>query len=143
MTIYERNLNRAAHFEELYGIFYDHFVAELKKDHSVFNKYRIQLTAWFFDKVEEKLRKVAGVSNVDEKRAVARAALYDALLEHQLTDYLSTAVNDVHERLSEVEASTAQRLNLVEDKLNAISKGKPGRPKKQGTKTQPTDVVGA
>jgi hypothetical protein len=77
------------HFNELYSAFYAFYQGELLKNPEPHEKVRMQLTTHFFDDLEllKLVRPVfeSGVSNLEEKRAAARAAYFDALTIHNRT----------------------------------------------------------
>lgn len=100
MTPGEMVIQREKEFSELYAAFKGFYQEQLKKDATAFAKYKMHLSTQFFEtyhemhKVVDPLFKVM-LANPDEKRAVARAALLDALLEHATERYLASKVQDM------------------------------------------------
>lgn len=74
------------HFDEVYAVFFSFYQEALRNDPPPHEKVKLLLTTRFFDDV--KLQKVLHpmfarfTTTVDEKRAIARAAYYDALTIH-------------------------------------------------------------
>src|SRR5581483_4709378 len=77
------------HFDELYAAFLVFYQDALRKDPPPHEKVRLMLTTMFFDDLA--LRKLVDpvfskyTTNVEEKRAIARAAYFDALTIHNRT----------------------------------------------------------
>jgi hypothetical protein len=77
------------HFDELYAVFFTFYQEALRNDPPPHEKVRLLLTAQFFDDVA--LQKIvtpifsAFPSNLEDKRACARAAYFDALSLHNRT----------------------------------------------------------
>lgn len=77
------------HFDKLYDVFFRFYQAEISKADAPYKKVRLQLTTVFFDdlallKLVQPVFQEYG-TNVEEKRAVARAAYFDALTIHNRT----------------------------------------------------------
>jgi hypothetical protein len=99
---------RSPHFQKLYDAFYSYFVGQLQKDSSAVNKFKLHLSTEFFDDLDL-YKKVSGVfseanTNPAEKKAVARAALWDALVTHAFGTYLATTSQVLFSRVDELEA---------------------------------------
>jgi hypothetical protein len=75
-----------AGFEELYKAFFDFFLESIGKDSSPWNKVKLQMMSQYFDDLP--LYKainpiIARInSNPEDRRAIARAALWDAIFAH-------------------------------------------------------------
>lgn len=113
---------RVAGFERLYDAFFAFAQDYLRKDASKFGKYYLQLQARFFDDLvlQKTLLPVFGefVSNLEEKRSCAQAALYDALVAHTFGSYLGQVENTLHERLTTLEQDTAKGIHALHLLLN-------------------------
>ena len=122
MTAQETYKARRTHFEKLYNAFLKYFGERLKADGSDFTKYKLQLEAEFFDNLE--LQKVVfplfseNASTINEKRACARAALWDALVLHKFSDYMSQAEKAVWDSLKEIHS----RIDYLMENQDARSK---------------------
>lgn len=85
----DKRTTRQKHFDEMYAAFFAYYQAALLKEPPPHEKVRLQLTTVFFDDLDllKTLRPIfeSGVSNVDEKRAAARAAYLDAITIHNRT----------------------------------------------------------
>jgi hypothetical protein len=130
MTPQQMVVQRTDGFKNLYHGFYGFYVKELARDSSPFSKYQLQLSTHFFDMYLELTRIVYPlfeqiISNVDEKRAVARAALYDALVAHSFGTYQDNMAASLSERIANLEDAVS-KLSLIKAKepVNAISEGK-------------------
>jgi hypothetical protein len=127
MTPQEMVVQRKAGFDALYDGFFGFYVAELRRDDSAFGKYKLQLSTVFFDSYLELTRIVYPifetiVSNVHEKQAVARAALYDALVAHSFGEYQDSMATQLSERLTDLEEAVAAL--KPKENTGAVSKGK-------------------
>jgi hypothetical protein len=75
-----------AGFTDLYNAFYNFFLESIRQDSSICNKIRLQTLTQYFDELP--LYKVINPiitrinSNVEDRRAISRAALWDALFAH-------------------------------------------------------------
>jgi hypothetical protein len=75
-----------AGFTDLYNAFYNFFLESIRQDPSICNKIRLQVLTQYFDELP--LYKVINPiitrinSNVEDRRAISRAALWDALFAH-------------------------------------------------------------
>lgn len=122
MTPAQAVIARVAFFEKLYTAFYEYFVEKLSKDDSKYAKYHVQMQARFVDDLD--LQKVVlpvyaeFSSNVEEKRAVAQAALYDALVAHTFSRFLGTATAQVNSRMDALEGETARAVGLLHTLVN-------------------------
>jgi len=91
------------HFDKLYSVFFSFYQAEISKADSPYKKVRLQLTTVFFDdlallKLVQPVFQEYG-TNVEEKRAVARAAYYDAITIHNATagmKFETVSEKDIH-----------------------------------------------
>lgn len=121
MTPTQAVIARVAFFEKLYDAFYGYFVEKLSKDDSKYAKYSIQMQSRFVDDLD--LQKVVlpvyaeFSSNVEEKRAVAQAALYDALVAHTFSKFLGDASQAVHVRMDVLEKATGTVITQQQEKL--------------------------
>ncbi len=117
MTPAQAVIARVAFFEKLYDAFYLYFVTKLRRDDSKYAKYHVQMQARFVDDLD--LQKVVlpvyaeFSSNVEEKRAVAQAALYDALVAHTFSRFLGDAAAQVNARMDALEGETARAVGLL------------------------------
>jgi hypothetical protein len=98
---------RAGYFEKLYKVFYDYFEKQLAKDSTAYSKYRLQLISETFDDLSL-YNQISPVfaeasSNPMEKRAVAKAALWDALVAHKFSAFFRGIQDTVELRLQELE----------------------------------------
>ena len=122
MTPAQAVIARVAFFEKLYDAFYGYFVTKLSKDDSKYAKYHIQMQARFVDDLD--LQKVVlpvyaeFSSNVEEKRAVAQAALYDALVAHTFSRFLGDTAAQVNARMDALEGETARAVGLLHTLVN-------------------------
>lgn len=122
MTPAQAVIARVAFFEKLYEAFYGYFVAKLSQDDSKYAKYHVQMQARFVDDLE--LQKVVlpvyaeFSSNVEEKRAVAQAALYDALVAHTFSRFLGDSAAQVNARMNALEGETARAVGLLHTLVN-------------------------
>ena len=122
MTTAEMAKMQVGYFDKLHKAFYDFFVEQLRKDASAFAKYRLQLACVTFETHQE-LEKIKplfseGLSNVHEKQAIARAALYDALVAHTFSGHLASQDAMLHARVDELEKNAAQGLSSLHQLLN-------------------------
>jgi len=122
MTNTEHAKRQITYFEKLHKAFYEFFVEQLRKDPSVFTKYKLQLATITFDThLElEPIKKifVEGLSNVAEKQAVARAALYDALVAHTFGSFLGNMGKMTGLGLDELEKNTAKAIAALHALMN-------------------------
>ncbi len=115
-------------FEELYKAFYDFFLESIRKDPSPWNKIRLQMMTQYFDDLS--LYKavnpiVARInSNPEDRRAIARAALWDAQFASNNSKIFDNAVGSVpFKTLGPAEP-------IVPSQEFLIAKAKRGRPAK-------------
>jgi len=101
-----------AHFDELYAAFHTFYQEALKTADAPNAKVRLQLTTVFFDDLA--LLKAVGpvfarfATTVEDKRAVARAAYYDALLTHKLSTFNSAIVTQLFQNDEDAEKRIAK-----------------------------------
>lgn len=158
MTVQEQVVARKEHFNRLFDGFYSYFVDQIRKDDSKFTMYRMQLLAQHFDDLE--LQKIVfplfkeGVSTVEEKQAVARAALYKALVVYTFGKFFDTYESQAAKRIEDLEkdirllkVETAHLLPVSADKPQEISyavpKRKQGRPRKEIGQQEQTNPMGS
>lgn len=112
------------HFDEMYAAFYAFYQAELRDMSAPHEKVRLMLTTHFFDDIE--LKKLVDPifakysTNVEEKRAVARAAYFDALLVHKLSrfnDGITTQLFKNDEDLEKTVNGVRSRVEALEKKV--------------------------
>ena len=126
MTPAQAVIARVAFFEKLYDAFYGYVVAKLSKDDSKYAKYHVQMQARFVDDLD--LQKVVlpvyaeFSSNVEEKRAVAQAALYDALVAHTFSRFLGDAAAQVNQRMDVLEKASGTLLTQHSAEIGKLKK---------------------
>lgn len=140
MTLQEQAVNRVKQFEQLHEAFYTYFSGKLAKDDSRYAKYRLQLLTVFWEELE--LTRVvyplfeSFSCTLAEKQAVARAALYDALVAHTFGSYLDQSAHALHSRMDDLEkvinrletnsadcGRTADAINAVDAKIAKVAAG--------------------
>ena len=114
---------RTQHFERLYKAFYDYFAEKLRKDASAVAKFKLHLSTEFFDDLDL-YKSVNGLfseanTNPAEKRAVARAALWDALVAHAFGAHLAATSQFLFDRVNKLE----ERIENVFSKREQAGEG--------------------
>lgn len=126
MTPTQLAQNRVKQFEELHDAFYAYFTSKLSKDSSKFNRYRLQLLTVYWDDLE--LTQVvyplfqSFSCTLAEKQAVARAALYDALVAHTFSEFLSNTASTTHARMDALEKASGSLLTKHEVEIVDLKK---------------------
>lgn len=138
MTPQELATSRKASFESLYDAFFAYFQSHLRADSTKFAKYRLQLLTVYWEDVEL-TRIVYPIfetmsCTLAEKQAVARAALYDALVAHSFSGHLASTsaalfarLDDEEKRVNDAFTTLSARVKNLEsskEPVNAIPKGK-------------------
>ena len=140
MTPQDQVINRVRQFEQLHDAFYTYFTNKLQKDDSKYAKYRLQLLTVYWEELD--LTRVvyplfeSFSCTLAEKQAVARAALYDALVAHTFGSYLDQSAQALHSRMDDLEkiinhlqATTADagrvadQINVLSGKLDIVANG--------------------
>lgn len=122
-TLAEQTKQKNLALEDAYKAFYDFYVLELKRDDSRYSKYRLQLSTVYFETYLEQTKTTypalqATTCNLDEKKAIARAALYDALVTHTFSEFLGSAAAQVNARMDLLEKDVID----LTDKANKRTK---------------------
>lgn len=153
MTPADQALYRVKQFEALHEAFYEFFIKSLAADASKFNRYRLQLLTVYWEDIA--LTKAvypifdSMSCTLAEKQAVARAALYDALVAHTFGTHLAASDKMLHDRLERLEkvyqdisVHQAAKIDALEKKVNVVAVKEPkanaipkGQPVLEGTKS--------
>lgn len=121
MTTQEIASKRVEYFKRMYDVFYSYFVKKLSQDDGAYTKFDLQRQANVFSDLD--LYTVvtpvfqSGASTADEKKAVARAALYDALVAHTFGKFFETTGSEVGKSLDVL----SKRVGELERRLNKLA----------------------